>query len=115
MCIRDSLKSDPLGGAQNALGGLYSWCQATYNPLTGHFGDIDDGLKTNMKIHQLDETLQPIASVTLFGAYPKSYKTAEFNYSTTTDMHTITVSFRYDFMSAESQLEIPGLVPSIPI
>jgi hypothetical protein len=100
----DNLKNDPFGGGGTALGGLYSWCRKTYDPLTGHFGDIDDGLKTNMKIHQLDEDLQPIGSVTLYGAYPKSFKTAEFNYSTTTDMHTLTVSFRYDFMSAGSEL-----------
>ena len=94
----DNLKSNPLGGQEMALAELYTWVQRTYDPMTG---DIQNSVKTNMKIHQLDEDLSPLASVTLFGAYPKSYKTAEYNYSTATDMHTLTVSFRYDFMSAE--------------
>jgi len=97
----DNLKTDPLGSADMALANLYAWCQRTYDPMTGHFGDIDSLVKTNMMIHQLDEDLVPMASVTLYGAYPKSYKTSEYNYATAGDFHTLTVSFRYDFMSAE--------------
>lgn len=98
----DNLKMNPAGGDNSMpLAKLYNWCQRTYDPLTGHFGDIDSLVKTNMQIHQLDEDLTPMATVTLYGAYPKSFKTAEYNYSTTTDFHTLTVSFRYDFMSAE--------------
>ena len=97
----DNLKNDPLGSKNMAMSVLYQWCQKTYDPLTGHFGDITQGVKTNMKIHQLDEDLNPIGSVTLYGCYPKSYKTAEYNYGTVGDMHTLTVSFRYDFMSGE--------------
>jgi len=70
----DNLKANPLGGNTMAMEALYSWCQKTYDPLTGQFGDIDQGLKTNMKIHQLDEDLSPFASITLYGSYPKSYK-----------------------------------------
>ena len=97
----DNLKVDPLGTADMAIANLYKWCQRTYDPMTGHFGDINNLVKTNMMIHQLDEDLVPMASVTLYGAYPKSYKTSEYNYATTGDFHTLTVSFRYDFMSAE--------------
>jgi len=97
----DNLKSNPLGGSEMALAELYSWMQRTYDPLTGEFGDIEVNVKTNMKIHQLDEDLSPMASVTLYGCYPKSYKTAEYNYATPTDFHTLTATFRYDFMSAE--------------
>ena len=98
----DNLKQNPLGGSEMAMAELYSWMQRTYDPLTGDFGDVATGrVKTNMKIHQLDEDLSPLASVTLYGAYPKSFKTAEYNYATPTDFHTITASFRYDFMSAE--------------
>jgi len=98
----DNLKMNPAGGDNSMpLAKLYNWCQRTYDPLTGHFGDIDSLVKTNMQIHQLDEDLSPMATVTLYGCYPKSFKTAEYNYSTTTDFHTLTVSFRYDFMSAE--------------
>jgi hypothetical protein len=98
----DNLKCDPMGGQKMALAELYSYVQRTYDPMTGVFGDVKNLVKTNMKIHQLDEDLTPLASVTLFGAYPKSYKTAEYNYATATDFHTLTVSFRYDFMSAET-------------
>ena len=80
---------------------LYQWVQHTYNPLTGEFGDINDQVKTNIIIHQLNGQRQPVSSVTLYGAYPKSYKTAEFNYSTE-EFHTIQVTFRYDFMSSET-------------
>jgi|2_EtaG_2_1085320.scaffolds.fasta_scaffold11930_2 hypothetical protein len=101
----DNLKQDPVGGSGGdmALAALYKWCQRTYDPLTGHFGDINPpgSVKTNMKIHQLDEDLNPIGSVTLYGAYPKAYKTAEYNYGTVGDMHTLVVDFRYDFMSGE--------------
>lgn len=99
----DNLKHDVEGGSDIALEKLYDWAQVTYDPLTGHFGDTGTGarVKTNMKIHQLDEDLNPLASVTLYGAYPKSFKTSEYNYSTVGDFHTITMSFRYDFMSAE--------------
>ena len=98
----DNLKVNPLGGQDMALAELYDWIQRTYDPMTGHFGDVQTGkVKTNMKIHQLDEDLSPLASITLYGAYPKSYKTAEYNYATPTDFHTLTATFRYDFMSAE--------------
>ena len=80
---------------------LYQWAQHTYNPLTGEFGDINDKLKTNIVIHNLNGQREPVSSVTLYGAYPKSYKTAEYNYSTE-EFHTIAVSFRYDFMSSET-------------
>tara|TARA_R110002051_G_scaffold322539_1_gene413303 strand:+ start:265 stop:837 length:573 start_codon:yes stop_codon:yes gene_type:complete len=97
----DNLKQNPLGGQEMAIAELYKWVQGTYDPLTGDFGDIKTAVKSNIVIHQLDGDLAPIASVTLYGAYPKSFKTAEYNYATATDMHTLTVSFRYDFMSAE--------------
>ena len=80
---------------------LYKWAQHTYNPLTGEFGDINDQLKTNLIIHQLNGSREPVSSVTLYGAYPKSYKTAEYNYATE-EFHTIQITFRFDFMSSEA-------------
>jgi len=80
---------------------LYRWVQHTYNVLTGEYGDVNDKMKTNIIVHQLNGQLQPISSVTLYGAYPKSYKTAEYNYSTN-DFHTLQVAFRFDFMSSET-------------
>jgi len=79
---------------------LYKWIQHTYNPLTGEFGEITDNVKTNITIHQLDGNRNPVSSVTLYGAYPKAYKTAEYNYATN-DFHTIAVTFRFEFMSSE--------------
>ena len=80
---------------------LYKWAQHTYNPLTGEFGDINDKLKSNIVIHQLNGQREPVSSVTLYGAYPKSYKTAEYNYATE-EFHTIQLVFRFDFMSSEA-------------
>jgi len=98
----DNLKPNSAGGTAMPLSKLYSWMTNTYNPLTGSFGDVGSNkVKSNIIIHQLDEDLSPLASVALYGAWPKSFKTAEYNYATATDMHTITVSFRYDFMSAQ--------------
>ena len=80
---------------------LYQWAQHTYNPLTGDFGDINDQVKTNIVIHQLNGKREPVSSITLYAAYPKTYKAAEFNYSTE-EFHTIQMTFRYDFMSSET-------------
>ena len=80
---------------------LYQWMQHTYNPLTGEFGDINDSFKSNIIVHQLNGQNEPIASVTLYGAYPNSFKTAEYNYGEE-NFHTINVVFRYDFLSMES-------------
>jgi hypothetical protein len=99
----DNLRHDALGYGTSPMGLLYQWVSQTYNPLTGFFGDIHTGIKTNMKIMQLDHNNQPQGAVTLYGAYPKSYKTAEYNYATATDMHTLTASFRYDFMSGDDK------------
>jgi len=50
-----------------------------------------------LKIYQLDPHGKPLMTTKLFGVYPKSWKTAEFNYSNN-EFHTIEMSFRYDFM-----------------
>ena len=50
-----------------------------------------------MTILTLDGTANPTREIQLFGVYPKSFKTSEFNYSTN-EFHTIEVSFRYDMM-----------------
>jgi len=80
---------------------LWRWAQQVYNPLTGEFGDINNKMKTNIVVHQLNNKREPVSSVTLYAAYPKSYRTAEFNYATE-EFHTIQLTFRFDFMSAES-------------
>ena len=80
---------------------LYKWAQHTYNPLTGEYGDINLDVKSNVIIHQLNGNREPISSVTLYAAYPKSYRTAEYNYATE-EFHTIQITFRFDFMSSEA-------------
>tara|TARA_R110002051_G_scaffold41297_3_gene85240 strand:- start:3290 stop:3832 length:543 start_codon:yes stop_codon:yes gene_type:complete len=75
--------------------GLWDWFKGSYNPITGNLGDTEK--ITSMKVHQLNHDLTLRGSTTYIGVYPTSYKLAEWNYSTS-DFHTIEVTFRYDFM-----------------
>jgi len=81
---------------------LFNWMSTTYDPINGvftpHFtqGDPTGGFKTRVKIYQLDNTMTPVKMIYLYGAYPKSWKTAEFNYATN-EFHTIELALRYDF------------------
>ena len=75
---------------------LWEWFKDTYNPLTGALGD--SSLKMNqMSVLQLNHDLTLHSETRYFGVYPKSFKNAEWNYSTN-DFHTIEVTFKYDFM-----------------
>ena len=86
---------------------LWSWFQSIYNPMTGELLENvstslgveprGDFKSRELKIYQLDPHGKPLMTTKLFGVYPKSWKTAEFNY-TNNDFHTIEMSFRYDFM-----------------
>lgn len=84
---------------------LWKWFRATYDPLTGEMtknASPGGGANKTFKAHkveiiQLDNTLTPHASIELYGVYPKSWKASEFNYSTS-EFHTLEVTFRYDFM-----------------
>jgi len=90
---------------KEAANTLWQWFQDTYDPLTGEMtknaapGVAGGGsFKANkMTILQLQNNMNPHSSVECYGVWVKSWKTAEFNYSTN-EFHTIEVVFRYDFM-----------------
>tara|TARA_R100000005_G_C4940585_1_gene165269 strand:- start:277 stop:846 length:570 start_codon:yes stop_codon:yes gene_type:complete len=79
---------------------LYDWMSNTYDPVNGVFTPQfmagNGGFKLPVKIFQLDNAMMPIRHTCLYGAYPKSWKLADFNYSTN-EFHTIEVDIRYDF------------------
>ena len=86
---------------------LWDWFKRVYNPVTGDLGMGSTAAtpggggpkyKANsMTILSLDGHGNVDYETRLMGVYPKSWKTAEFNYATN-DFHTIEVVFRYDFM-----------------
>lgn len=82
---------------------LYRWFQGTYNPVDGKAGVTRDitgsttKLKATVVVLQLDGQGRVIGGTKLYGTYPKAWKLAEFNYSTTNEFHTIEMSMRYDF------------------
>jgi hypothetical protein len=87
---------------------LWKWFSTIYDPTNGKFltevanaspeTPPTGGWKSQRcTIVSLDAQGQPLMETRLFGVYPKSWKTAEFNYSTN-DFHTIEMVFRYDFM-----------------
>ena len=83
---------------------LWRWFKTVYDPITGEMtknsapgGNVSPFKANKVEIVQLDNAMTPHSVAELYGVYPKSWKTAEMNYSTN-DFHTIEVSFRYDFM-----------------
>jgi len=80
---------------------LFSWFSSIYDSTSGKFlpeQESNPGFKAaQATIVHLDPRGQPLMETRLFGVYPKSWKTAEFNYSTN-EFHTIEMAFRYDFM-----------------
>ena len=85
---------------------LWQWFQTTYNPMTGIFSN---GISTTTKVQRmdimhLDSAGTPDYQTSLFGVWPMSWKTAEFNYGTN-EFHTIEVVFRYDFMDHTEPLD----------
>ena len=80
---------------------LYDWMSNTYDPINGVFtpkfmSGNGPGFKSHIHIYQLDNAMIPVKHVNLYGAYPKAWKLAEFNYSTN-EFHSIEVIVRYDF------------------
>lgn len=77
---------------------LWKWFATIYNPVTGKYNGNGGGFKANKAIIvALDAQGQPTQETRLFGVYPISWKTAEFNYGTN-EFHTIEMMFKYDFM-----------------
>ena len=85
---------------------MWKWFRSTYDPLSGEMTKNSapgGGQNRTFKAHkveiiQLDNTLEPHSSMELYGVYPKSWKASEMNYATN-EMHTIEVTFRYDFLN----------------
>jgi hypothetical protein len=79
---------------------LFDWMSSVYDPRSGSFtpGFVqgEAGFKTDVLIYQLDAEMSPVKHIRLYGAYPRSWKTAEFNYATN-EFHTIEVVLRFDF------------------
>lgn len=87
---------------------LWKWFSTIYDPTTGKFLSKvpsaspakfeSAGWKSQRAtVVALDPQGQPLMETRLFGVYPTSWKTAEFNYGTN-DFHTIELVLKYDFM-----------------
>jgi hypothetical protein len=87
---------------------LWKWFSTIYDPTNGKFytevagsspqqAPVNGWKAQRATIVHLDAQGQPLMETRLFGVYPTSWKTAEFNYSTN-EFHTIEMMFRYDFM-----------------
>lgn len=85
---------------------LFRFFRHTYDPLTGEMtksakpgGGFGNTFKADVaEIVMLDNTLQPHSVIELYGVYPTSWSASEFNYATN-QFHTLTVTFKYDFMN----------------
>lgn len=82
---------------------LWQWFSAIYDPKMGVFQKNGSTAWKSQRatIVSLDSKGQPLMETILYGVYPQSWKTAEFNYSTN-EFHTIEMVFRYDFMEHAS-------------
>lgn len=83
---------------------LWNWFKSIYDPITGNMTQLtapagqNATFKSNrMTILELDNAKNPIASIELYGAYPKKVNFSEKNYSQNA-FSTIEVTFRYDFI-----------------
>lgn len=86
---------------ENTAEELYNWFKnATYNPNNG----VVAGKKAaSIDVVYLTNSREIKSVSTYAGVYPKSFKPAESNYSTTNEFHTFDVVFRYDFMDHVTQ------------
>ena len=83
---------------------LFEWFKTIYDPVTGaqtiYSGRFRDTFKCqSVQIVELDNNLNPAQVFELYGVYPTKWSMAELNYSTS-DMQTVEMSFKYDFMDA---------------
>lgn len=86
---------------------LWRWFSSIYSPVTGKFNGNGGNFKASKAIIvMLDAQGQPLMETRLFGVYPTSWKTAEFNYGTN-EFHTIEMMFKYDFMEHDSAEQLP--------
>lgn len=93
----------------DAARGLWNWMRTTYDPITGtHSASVlsefggqviqgGGGFKRTVDVVLLDHQRQPQWVARLYGCYPKNWRLAEFNYSTS-EFHAIEVTLRYDMV-----------------
>lgn len=83
--------------------GLWNYMTKIYDPLTGvAISPVTPGGSfkiPSMRIIELKNDMTPYSETTLYGVFPMSWKSGELNYNGTSTFHTITMTFRYDFMS----------------
>lgn len=86
----------------DAAKALWNWMRTTYDPITGtHSSNVVDdlglggGFKRQIDVVLLDNNRVPQWVARLYGAYPKSWRLAEFNYSAN-EFHSIEMTLRYD-------------------
>lgn len=85
---------------------LWRMFKSTYDPITGEMtkaaqpgGQQGVSFKyEKVEIVQFNNSLEPHATLELYGVFPTKWAFGEFNYSTN-DFHTIDVTFKYDFMN----------------
>ena len=85
---------------------LFRFFKHTYDPVTGEMtksaqpgGQAGVTFKADkVEIVMLDNTLSPHSTIELYGVYPSSWEASEFNYAQS-QFHTLTVTFKYDFMN----------------
>ena len=100
------------------------WFQTIYDPLTGEQTKFTKpggtGIETGtdnagtFKINEVDvillsNTADALRHIKLYGVYPTKYAATELNYSTS-DFHTIEMSFKYDFMTVHESTEDTALL-----
>ena len=87
---------------------LYDWMSNTYDAVHGVFTPrMISGVghfKSFIRIYQLNNLMFPVKHIQLYGAYPKAWKLAEFNYSTN-EFHSVEVEVRFDFAVQYSGLD----------
>ena len=84
---------------------LWRYFKSVYDPVTGELtknsqpgGQAGQTFKADkLEIVQLNNTMDPISTVELYGVWPTKWSASEFNYSTD-EFHTLDVTFKYDFM-----------------
>lgn len=116
---------------ERVAAGLFNWFQTIYDPLTGEQTKFTKpggtGIVTGsdnagtFKVNEVDvillsNTADALRHIKLYGVYPTKYAATELNYSTS-DFHTVEMSFKYDFMTVHEQDEVPtptpGGIPSL--
>jgi len=93
---------------------LWAWYSSIYDPTNGRqYSSLDkDKPFKNWKaqhavVVNLDAHGQPLMESRMYGVWPISWKTGEFNYSTN-DFHTIELVLRYDFFEHVTSVATAG-------